>query len=90
MNGQKFNGNLLGGTAASRRFEMTEMLYRSMMRDVINQVQNGAGLPIVDPCGNLALVLVLDKLNEIGERLDKLEAKESQRPSAVGITIPHE
>ena len=56
-------------------FEFTEVLYRRIAGEIKESIsQQGGALMMPDPTGFLAIILVLDKLDAISARLDKIES----------------
>lgn len=69
--------NLSSATIISpNKFEFNELQLRKAVREVKAVVAGqGGAMPVVDPMGLLGLGVILDKLTEISERLDKIEAR---------------
>lgn len=63
----------LGGVTQSEKF--TELQFRQTLAAVERMMKAAGGaVPVVDPMAFLTTGLMLDKLNEISERLDRIEA----------------
>lgn len=68
--------------------------HEDVLRHVIDQTKmeiarHGGALPIVDPTGNVIFGLVLDKLDAISLRLQKLESMLGGSQASAGA-VPHE
>lgn len=57
------------------KFEFNETTIRNLQDQVKRYAASQSGVPIADPCGFLTMCVILDKMNDIGERLAKLESK---------------
>lgn len=56
------------------KFEFSEIMFRGMVNSVKQEAERvGGAVPMPDPAGLLALGLVMDKLNDIQERLTAIE-----------------
>lgn len=80
-NGAHFNGPMIGGRpqVPTVKVDFNEMLFRGIAAQVkADAERQGGAFPMPDPAGFLAFVLVMDKLNAITERLDKIETAIAQ------------
>ncbi len=57
------------------KFDFNEMTFRRIAMQVKSDAEKlGGAFPMPDPAGFLAAVIITDKLNEILERISKIEA----------------
>lgn len=76
INGHGGGHPLIGQKPQRRAIDMTEVALRSMIDNVKKQCEDMGGMvPSPDPAGLLAVGIILDKLNAITKRLDKIEEK---------------
>lgn len=77
MNGRDGGGiPLLHKQPPTVKFDVTEGWYRTLAGQIKSDIERmGGGIPMPDPGGFILFGLVLDKLNDISERLKALELK---------------
>lgn len=84
MNGSDVN--LLGAQIITpHKFEFGEFQLRKAVSEVKKAVgSQGGQMPVPDPMGLLGLGVILDKLTEISDRLDRLEATKNNSVNTSG------
>lgn len=79
MNRDGINGSMPAGVPLimpAAKFDFGELQFRQVYEQVKKAVGAAGGqVPIGDPIGVLAMGIVMDKLNEISARIERLEAR---------------